>query len=59
MMWCQLQLVRTRMMVSKWLKGDAEGLKIQNIKNLLLDKIFVIKNSKFILITSFNKSIRL
>ena len=31
MMWCQWQLVRTRMMVSKWLKGGAEGLKIQNI----------------------------
>ena len=31
-------------MVSKWLKGGAEGLKIQNIKNLVLDQKFIIKN---------------
>ena len=42
-MWCQWQLVRTRMMVSKQLKGGAEGLKIQNIKNLAKDKKIVIK----------------
>ena len=35
MMWCQWQLVQTRMMVSKWLKGGGKGLKIQNIKNLV------------------------
>ena len=39
-MWCQWPLVQTRMMVSKWLKGGAEGLKIQNIKSLLLDTNF-------------------
>ena len=39
MMWCQWQLVRTRMMVSKWLKGGAEGLKTQNIKKPGKDKI--------------------
>ena len=43
MMWCQWRLVRTRMMVSKWLKGRAEGLEVQNIKNLGLDEKFVIK----------------
>ena len=43
MMWCQWQLVQTRMMVSKRLKGGAEGLKIQNIKNLVLDVKFVMK----------------
>ena len=35
MMWCQWQLVRTRMMVSNWLKGGAKGLKILQIKNLV------------------------
>ena len=42
-MWCQWQLVRTRMMMSKWLKGGAEGFKIQNIKNLVEDQKLVIK----------------
>ena len=42
-MWCQWQLVWTRMMVSKRLKVGAEGLKIQNIKNLVQDKKLVIK----------------
>ena len=56
---CQWRLVRTRMMVSKRLTGGAKGLKIQNFKNLVLDKKFVIKNNKFITITFFNKSIRL
>ena len=43
--------------MSKRLKGGAKGLKIQNIKNLVLDEKFVIeKNSKFIF---FNKSIPL
>ena len=35
MMWCQWQLVLTRAMVSKRLKGGAEGLKIQNFKNFV------------------------
>ena len=35
MMWYQWQLVQPRMMVSKQLKGGAEGLKIQNNKNLV------------------------
>jgi hypothetical protein len=43
MMWFQWQLVQTRMMVSKRLKGGAEGLKIQNIKNLVYNKKIVIK----------------
>ena len=43
-MWCQWQLVQTEMMVSKWLKDGAKGLKIQNIKNLVLDQKFIIKN---------------
>ena len=43
MMWCLWRLVRTRMMVSKRLKGGAEGLKIQNFKNLVQDQKFVIK----------------
>ena len=60
MMWCQWQLVLTRMKVSKQLKGGAEGLKIQNIKNLVQDKKNLsLKNSKFLLITYFNKSIHL
>ena len=55
MMWCQWQLVRTRMRMSKWLKGGAEGQKIQNIK----DKKLLLKNSKFILTIFFKKSIHL
>ncbi len=43
MMWCQWQLVRTRMMMSKWLKGGAEGLKIQSIKNPVWDEKFGIE----------------
>jgi hypothetical protein len=57
MMWCQWGLVRTRMMVSKRPKGGAEGLKIQNIKNLFGIKNLLLKNSKFMLISCFNKSI--
>ena len=60
MMWCQWQLVRTRMMVSKRLKGGAEGQKIQNIKkNLFSVKNLLLKISKFMLKTCFNKSIGL
>ena len=44
-MWCQWQLVPTRMKVSKWLKGGAKGLKIQNINNLVYDKNLLLKNS--------------
>ena len=38
--WCGVSgnLSEQRMMVPKWLKGGAEGLKIQNIKNLVYDK---------------------
>ena len=57
MTWCQWQLVRTRMMVSKRLKSGANRLKIQNSKTLVRMKFFLLKNSKFILITFFNKSI--
>ena len=57
MTWCQWQLVRTRMMVSKRLKSGANRLKIQNSKTLVRMKFFLLKNSKFILITVFNKSI--
>ena len=32
---CQWQLVQIRMMVSNWLKGGAQGLKIQSIKTLV------------------------
>ena len=46
-------------MVPKWLKGGAEGLKIQNIKTLFSTKKLLLRNSEFILITFFNKSIRL
>ena len=42
-MWGQWQLVGIRMMVSKWLKGGAEGLKIQNIKTLFRIKKIVFK----------------
>ena len=59
MMWCQWQLVWTRMMVSKRLKNYAKGLKIHNTKNLVWVEKIVIKNSKFILRTFFKKSIRL
>ena len=31
------------MMVSKWLKHGAQGLKIENIKNLVEDKKIVMK----------------
>ena len=34
----QWQLVRTRTMVSKWLKGGAKGQKIKNIKKLVKAK---------------------
>ena len=44
-------------MVSKQLKGGAEGLKIQIIKTLFSIKDLLLKNSKFIIITFFNKSI--
>ena len=37
-MWCQWQLVLTRMTVSKGLKGGAEGLKTKNVKNLVIKK---------------------
>ena len=36
MMWCQWQFVRTRMMVSKWLKGGVEGQKIPKYQKLCL-----------------------
>ena len=59
MMWCQWQLVRTRMMVSRRLKGVAEGQKkIKASKNLFRINL-LLKNSKFILITFFNKFIHL
>ena len=57
MTWCQWQLVRTRMMVSKRLKSGANRLKIQNSKTLVRMKFFLSKNCKSILITVFNKSI--
>ena len=40
-------------------KGGAEGLKIQNIKNLILGKEMLSKNIKFLLVTFFSKSIHL
>ena len=45
--------------VAKWFKGGAEGFKIQNIKTLFRTKNFLSKNSKFMLLIFFNKSIRL
>ena len=38
-------------MVTKLLKGGAEGLKIQNIKTLFSTKNLLLRNSKLILIT--------
>ena len=59
MMWCQWQLVQTRIKVSKQLKGSAEGLKFKISKTLFRIKNLLLINDKFILITFFNKSIHL
>ena len=44
MMWCQWQLVQTRMMVSQWLKGGAEVLNLSTgsfEKGSFLDAILI------------------